>query len=130
MAAQNFRHALFCAIVTLIIAYPILGLNLEARGIDITLTGADTFTVVMVFLAAVAVFAFQLFRTASWKRSKTCPDCAPVVPRRADGGKPPGQDRILGDHRDCRSGPVLALLRVGLGGPGDPGADCAILAWA
>lgn len=73
MAAQNFRHALFCAIVTLIIAYPILGLNLEARGIDITLTGADTFTVVMVFLAAVAVFAFQLFRDSIMDTFKGLP---------------------------------------------------------
>lgn len=73
MAAQNFRHALFCAIVTLIIAYPILGLNLEARGIDITLTGADTFTVVMVFLAAVVVFTFQLFRDGIMETFKSLP---------------------------------------------------------
>ncbi len=31
MAANNFRHALFCAIITLIISYPIIGFNLEAR---------------------------------------------------------------------------------------------------
>ncbi len=62
MAAHNFRHALFCAVVTLIISWPILGLNLEAQGINVTLTGADTSTVVAVILAAIAVFVFQLFR--------------------------------------------------------------------
>ncbi|QSP95035.1 high-affinity branched-chain amino acid ABC transporter permease LivM [Marinobacter salinisoli] len=62
MPAHNFKHALFCAVITLIIAYPILGLNLEAQGINVTLTGADTFTVVSVLIAVVAVFLFQLFR--------------------------------------------------------------------
>lgn len=62
MAANNFRHALFCAIITLIISYPIIGFNLEAQGISVTLTGADTSTVVLVLLAAVVVFLFQLFR--------------------------------------------------------------------
>lgn len=62
MAANNFRHALFCAIITLIISYPIIGFNLEARGISVTLTGADTSTVALVLLAAVVVFLFQLFR--------------------------------------------------------------------
>ena len=62
MAANNFRHALFCAIITLIISYPIIGFNLEAQGISVTLTGADTSTVILVLLAAVIVFLFQLFR--------------------------------------------------------------------
>ena len=31
MAAHNLKHALFCAIVTLIISYPILGFNLADR---------------------------------------------------------------------------------------------------
>lgn len=62
MAAQNLKHALFCAIITLIIAYPILGLNLEAEGTQVVLEGADTVTVVSIALAAVVVFLFQLFR--------------------------------------------------------------------
>lgn len=62
MAANNFKHALFCAVITLVIAYPILGLNLVADGAVVSLEGATTFTVVSVFLAAVAVFLFQLFR--------------------------------------------------------------------
>ncbi|SFR45696.1 L-leucine ABC transporter membrane protein /L-isoleucine ABC transporter membrane protein /L-valine ABC transporter membrane protein [Marinobacter gudaonensis] len=62
MAANNMRHALFCAVITLVISYPIIGFNLEAQGINVTLTGADTGTIVMVLLAAVLVFLFQLFR--------------------------------------------------------------------
>lgn len=62
MIARNFGHALFCAVVTLIISFPILGLNLEAQGINVTLTGAGTGTVIGVILAALVVFFFQLFR--------------------------------------------------------------------
>src|SRR5690554_3343646 len=62
MAANNYRHALFCAIVTLIISFPILGFNLEAKGVNIELTGAKTSTIVAVILAALAVFLFQSFR--------------------------------------------------------------------
>jgi branched-chain amino acid transport system permease protein len=62
MIANNMKHALFCAVITLVISYPILGFNLEARGVDITISGASTFTLVMVALAALVVFAFQLFR--------------------------------------------------------------------
>ncbi|MBD3640193.1 MAG: high-affinity branched-chain amino acid ABC transporter permease LivM [Marinobacter sp.] len=62
MAAQNLKHALFCAFITIIIAYPILGLNLVAEGTSVKLEGANTATVVNVFLAAVAVFLFQVFR--------------------------------------------------------------------
>ncbi|WP_203299649.1 high-affinity branched-chain amino acid ABC transporter permease LivM [Marinobacter sediminum] len=62
MAALNFKHALFCAFITLLISYPILGFNLEAKGINVTIVGADTTTILGVLLAAVVVFLFQLFR--------------------------------------------------------------------
>ena len=62
MIANNLKHALFCGVITLVISYPILGFNLVAEGIDITLTGANTTTLVLVALAAVVVFGFQLFR--------------------------------------------------------------------
>ena len=62
MAAHKIKHALFCALITLIISYPILGLNLEPQGINVTLSGADAGTLILVFLAAVLVFLFQLFR--------------------------------------------------------------------
>ncbi len=77
MAAHNFRHALFCAVVTLIISWPILGLNLEAQGINVTLTGADTSTVVAVILAAVAVFVFQLFREPIMAGARNLPGLKP-----------------------------------------------------
>lgn len=62
MNAQNLKHAIFCAFITLIIAYPILGLNLEAAGTKVVVAGADTTTVIAIFAAAVVVFLFQLFR--------------------------------------------------------------------
>ncbi|MCC4270713.1 high-affinity branched-chain amino acid ABC transporter permease LivM [Marinobacter nauticus] len=77
MAANNFRHALFCAIITLIISYPIIGFNLEAQGISVTLTGADTSTVVLVLLAAVIVFLFQLFRDQIMGGLKSFPSPMP-----------------------------------------------------
>ena len=77
MAANNFRHALFCAIITLIISYPIIGFNLEAQGISVTLTGADTSTVVLVLLAAVVVFLFQLFRDQIMGGLKSIPSPLP-----------------------------------------------------
>lgn len=62
MAAHNLKHALFCAFITLVISYPIVGLDLVAEGVNITLKGADTSTLVMILLAVVLVFLFQLFR--------------------------------------------------------------------
>lgn len=62
MSRSNVNHAFFCAIITLIISYPILGLNLVSEGTSVGLEGADTTTVVSIFAAAVAVFLFQLFR--------------------------------------------------------------------
>ena len=81
MVAQNFRHALFCAIVTLIIAFPILGLNLEAQGINVTLTGAKTSTLIGVLLAAVIVFGFQLFRDAIMGALGAIPRLNPMANR-------------------------------------------------
>jgi branched-chain amino acid transport system permease protein len=62
MAAHNFKHALFCAVVTMVIAFPILGLNLVARGTRVGLEGADASTIISVFVAAAIVFFFQLYR--------------------------------------------------------------------
>ncbi|MDP4547341.1 MULTISPECIES: high-affinity branched-chain amino acid ABC transporter permease LivM [unclassified Marinobacter] len=62
MATHNLKHALFCAIVTVVIAYPILGLNLVAQGTEIGLEGATPTTIISIFLAAGIVFFFQLFR--------------------------------------------------------------------
>lgn len=81
MAANNLRHALFCAIVTLIISFPILGLNLEAKGINITLTGAKTSTYVAIVLAAVAVFVFQIFRDSFMGVLGKLPNLNPLAGR-------------------------------------------------
>ncbi|MCK0105062.1 high-affinity branched-chain amino acid ABC transporter permease LivM [Marinobacter sp. S0848L] len=62
MATHNLKHALFCAIVTVVIAYPILGLDLVAQGTQIGLEGATPTTIISIFLAAGIVFLFQLFR--------------------------------------------------------------------
>ncbi|MBZ0334822.1 hypothetical protein MARI_33360 [Marinobacter sp. JH2] len=62
MATHNLKHALFCAIVTVVIAYPILGLDLVAQGTQIGLEGATPTTIISIFLAAGIVFFFQLFR--------------------------------------------------------------------
>lgn len=79
MAANNYRHALFCAIVTLIISVPILGLNLEAEGVNITLTGAKTSTYIAIALAAVAVFVFQTFRDSLMGVLGTLPKLNPLA---------------------------------------------------
>lgn len=81
MAAHNFRHALFCAVVTLVISYPILGLNLEAQGINVTLTGADTLTLVSIVLAAVLVFLFQIFRETIMGSLGKLPSLNPLANR-------------------------------------------------
>lgn len=62
MVAHNFRHAFFCAVITLIIAWPILGFKLVAEGTQITIAGASAFTWIAVAVAAATVFLFQLFR--------------------------------------------------------------------
>ncbi|WP_029652329.1 high-affinity branched-chain amino acid ABC transporter permease LivM [Marinobacter daepoensis] len=77
MAANNLKHALFCALVTLIISYPIIGFNLEIQGINITLTGATTSTIGMVLLAAVIVFLFQLFRDRIMSALRSLPNPLP-----------------------------------------------------
>ncbi|WP_100638174.1 high-affinity branched-chain amino acid ABC transporter permease LivM [Marinobacter salexigens] len=81
MTANNYRHALFCAVVTLIISFPILGLNLEAKGVKITLTGAQTSTYIAIALAAVAVFVFQAFRDSFMGVLGKLPNLNPLAGR-------------------------------------------------
>jgi len=91
MAAQNLKHALFCAFITVIIAYPILGLNLVAEGTSVKLEGANTATVVNVFLAAVAVFLFQVFRDNIMGVFGKVPNLNPLAKR----GPVPQEKRLL-----------------------------------
>ncbi|MFT5986673.1 MAG: branched-chain amino acid transport system permease protein [Marinobacter psychrophilus] len=88
MATSNVRHALFCAIVTIVISYPILGLNLEAEGINIVLTGTDATTIVAIACAALMVFLFQLFRDSVMGKLGAVSDLNPLT-----GRKPMGQDK-------------------------------------
>lgn len=82
MAAQNVKHALFCAAVTLVIAFPILGLNLEAAGTNIVLTGADTTIMVSVVIAALIVFGFQLLRDRIFGTFTKLPAFSPFADRK------------------------------------------------
>lgn len=82
MAAHNLKHALFCAIVTLIISYPILGFNLASEGINVTLEGAETSTILGVLLAAVIVFLFQLFRDKLMGSLRQLPAVNPLANRK------------------------------------------------
>lgn len=82
MATQNLKHALFCAFITLIISYPILGLNLEAAGTKVVLVGADTTTVVAILAAALTVFFFQLFRSSIIGGIGRIPQINPLVNRK------------------------------------------------
>ena len=81
MATHNLKHALFCAIVTLVISYPILGFNLASEGINVTLEGAQTSTVIGVLLAAVIVFLFQLFRDKLMGSLSQLPAVSPLANR-------------------------------------------------
>ncbi|MBS3805412.1 MAG: high-affinity branched-chain amino acid ABC transporter permease LivM [Oleiphilaceae bacterium] len=65
MNAANFKHALFCAFITLIISYPILGLNLVSAGTSMGLEGASTVTIIGIFMAVAVVFLFQLCRDSA-----------------------------------------------------------------
>ncbi|WP_144820467.1 high-affinity branched-chain amino acid ABC transporter permease LivM [Marinobacter piscensis] len=78
MVKNNLGHAAFCAIVTVIISFPILGLNLEARGVNITLTGASTSTYVAILVAAATVFVFQTFRDSLMGLLRKAPKLNPI----------------------------------------------------
>lgn len=62
MMRQNFGSALFASIVTLVLAFPLLGLNLQTEGTALTVSGADTQTQLFILAAALAVFLFQILR--------------------------------------------------------------------
>lgn len=81
MATPQFKHALFCAIITLIIAYPILGLNLTIQAATIDLQGAQTSTVVSIVLAALVVFFFQLYRDTIMASLRKAPRLNPLSGR-------------------------------------------------
>jgi len=60
---KNLPFALFCSILTLILAFPILGLQLEHKGTSLIVTGTDAGTYYYILSAMLAVFLVQLFKS-------------------------------------------------------------------
>ncbi len=59
---QSLPFALFCALVTALMAFPLLGLKLVNKGTGMIIEGATLTTWVGVALACLLVFLWQLFR--------------------------------------------------------------------
>ena len=59
---EKFIPALIAGVATLILAFPLLGLNLVANGSKLAIEGADAKTITYILLASLAVFLFQLFK--------------------------------------------------------------------
>lgn len=73
MATRNVKYALLCAAITVVMAYPIIGLKLVGEGTRIVLVSADQATLWMVAGAAALVFLFQLFRDQILVRFRQLP---------------------------------------------------------
>ena len=81
MAAHNLKHALFCAFITLIISYPILGFDLTSRGTTVVLEGVNTTTSIGVLAAVIIVFLFQYFRDSVMGSLRQLPAINPLANR-------------------------------------------------
>ncbi|MFO7994321.1 MAG: high-affinity branched-chain amino acid ABC transporter permease LivM [Marinobacter sp.] len=81
MAAHNLKHALFCAFITLIISYPILGLDLKGRGTSVVLEGVNVTTSIGILLAVIIVFLFQYFRETIMSSLRQLPAVNPLANR-------------------------------------------------
>jgi branched-chain amino acid transport system permease protein len=75
---DKFVPALIAGVATLILAFPLLGLNLVSDGLNIGIEGADTQTMIYIVLASLAVFLFQLFKENVLNIAKSIP-----LPRKA-----------------------------------------------
>jgi len=60
--SKQIPFALFCGVLTLILSFPLLGLQLKHRGTSLVVDGADSATLIYIGLAALAVFLIQLFK--------------------------------------------------------------------
>jgi len=69
----NLNHAIFTAIITFIVAFPLLGLNLVTGGTSISIEGADSTTFAYIAAAVAIVFFFQLFRDSIMGQFKSLP---------------------------------------------------------
>ena len=75
---DKFVPALIAGVATLILAFPLLGLNLVSTGLGLGIEGADTQTLIYIALASLAVFVFQLFKESVVNIAKNIP-----LPRKA-----------------------------------------------
>ena len=79
MNAKNLKYALLCAVITFVMAYPIIGLRLVGEGTRIVIDGADPSTLMLIFAAVLLVFLFQLFREQILGAIRRVP--VPSIPR-------------------------------------------------
>lgn len=75
---DKFVPALIAGVATLILAFPLLGLNLVSNGLGLGIEGADNQTIIYIVLASLAVFVFQLFKDNVVNIAKIIP-----LPRKA-----------------------------------------------
>ncbi len=81
---EKFIPALIAGVATLILAFPLLGLNLVANGSKLAIEGADAKTITYILLASLAVFLFQLFKDNLYNFVKNIP-----LPRKPYGQASP-----------------------------------------
>ncbi|MFD2231400.1 high-affinity branched-chain amino acid ABC transporter permease LivM [Alkalimarinus sediminis] len=81
---EKFVPALIAGVVTFVLAFPLLGLNIVADGLTLGLEGAEPTTLAYIALAALAVFFFQLWKENISAIAKSIP-----LPRKAYGSAAP-----------------------------------------
>lgn len=77
---DKFVPALIAGVVTFVLAFPLLGLNIVADGLTLGLEGAEPSTLTYIALASLAVFFFQLWKDNIVTVAKSIP-----LPRKAYG---------------------------------------------
>lgn len=77
---DKFVPALIAGVVTFVLAFPLLGLNIVADGLTLGLEGAEPITLAYIALASLAVFFFQLWKENIATIAKSIP-----LPRKAYG---------------------------------------------
>lgn len=81
---DKFVPALIAGVVTFVLAFPLLGLNIVADGLTLGLEGAEPKTLAYIALASLAVFFFQLWKDNIATIAKSIP-----LPRKAYGSTAP-----------------------------------------
>ncbi|UZE96864.1 high-affinity branched-chain amino acid ABC transporter permease LivM [Alkalimarinus alittae] len=75
---DKFIPALIAGVVTFVLAFPLLGLNIVSDGLTPRLEGAESTTLIYIALASLAVFFFQLWKESIISIAKNIP-----LPRKA-----------------------------------------------